>query len=49
MLFEAGRALFVKNSKIIIFKENKQVFDGKSCTLTHFVAIEEHTANKVTL
>ena len=30
------------------FKENKQGFDGKSRTLTHFVAFEEHMANKAT-
>ena len=29
-----------------IFEENKQGFDGKSCTLTHFVAFEEHIADK---
>ena len=25
-----------------IFEENKQGFDGKSWTLTHFIAFEEH-------
>ena len=28
------------------FEENKQGFDGKSPTLTHFIAFEEHMADK---
>ena len=43
-LFEAGRALFMKNWKM--FEENKQGLDGQSCTSTHFVAFEEHVADK---
>ena len=43
-LLEAGRALFMKR-----LKENKQGFTGKSRTLTHFVAFEEHMANKAIL
>ena len=31
-----------------IFEENAYGFDGKSRTLTHFVAFEEHMANKAT-
>ena len=30
-----------------IFEENKQGFDSKSRTLTHFVAFEEYMVNKV--
>ena len=29
-----------------MFDENKQCFDGKSRTLTHFLALEEHMADK---
>ena len=29
-----------------IFEENKHGFDSQSCTLTHFVAFEEHMADK---
>ena len=29
-----------------MFEENKQGFDGKGCTLTNFVALEEHMADK---
>ena len=29
-----------------IFEENKQGFDGKSLTLTHFVGVEEHMSDK---
>ena len=43
-LFEADRALFMKNWKM--FEENKQGFDGQSCTSTHFVAFEEPIADK---
>ena len=32
-----------------IFDENEQDFDGKSRTLSHFVAIEEHIAEKAIL
>ena len=32
-----------------IFENNKQGFDGKSRTLTHFVAIEQHVAAKAIL
>ena len=32
-----------------IFEENKHCFDGKSCTLTHFVAFEEHMSEKAIL
>ena len=32
-----------------MFENNKQGFDGKSRTLTHFVAIEEHTTAKTIL
>ena len=41
-LFEAGRALFMKNWQ----EENKNGFDSKSRTLTHFVAFEERMADK---
>ena len=40
-LFESGGAVFIKNSRIYNFEENKQGFDGKSRTLTHFAALEE--------
>ena len=33
--------MFIKNSRIYNFEENKQGFDGKSRTLTHFAALEE--------
>ena len=33
--------MFIKNSKIYNFEENKQGFDGKSLTITHFAALEE--------
>ena len=32
-----------------MFENNKQGFDSKSGTLTHFVAIEEHMTAKTTL
>ena len=32
-----------------MFENNKQGFDGKSRTLTHFVAIEEHMTAKTIL
>ena len=41
-LFEAGRALFMKNWQ----EENKNGFDSKSRTLSHFVAFEERMADK---
>ena len=41
MLFESGGAVFIKNSKIYNFEENKQGFDGKSRPITHFAALEE--------
>ena len=41
-LFEAGGALFMKNWQ----EENKNGFDSKSRTLTHFVAFEERMADK---
>ena len=31
--------MFIKNSKIYNFEENKQGFDGKSRTITHFAAL----------
>ena len=40
MLFEAGGAVVIKNSKIY-FEENNHGFDDKSCTITHFVTFEE--------
>lgn len=33
--------MFIKNSRIYNFEENKQGFDGKSRTITHFAALEE--------
>lgn len=33
--------MFINNSKIYNFEENKMGFDGKSCTITHFAALEE--------
>ena len=33
--------MFIKNSKIYNFEENKQGFDGKRRTITHFAALEE--------
>ena len=45
MLFESGRAVFIKNSKIYLRKISMG-FGGKSHTLTHFVAFEEHIADK---
>ena len=50
-LFEAGRALFLKNwkkySRKTWFLILKHGFDGKGRTLTHLVAFEEHMADKV--
>ena len=42
MLSEAVVAVFIKDSNIIIYKETKQGFDGKSPTLTLFIAFEEY-------
>ena len=42
MLSEAGVAVFIKDSNMIIYKETKQGFDGKSPTLTLFIALEEY-------
>ena len=42
MLSEAGVAVFIKDSNMIIYKETKQGFDGKSPTLTIFIALEEY-------
>ena len=33
--------MFIKNSKIYNFEENKQGFDGKSRPITHFAGLEE--------
>ena len=41
MLSEAGVTVF-KDSNIIIYKETKQGFDGKSPILTLFIAFEEY-------
>ena len=40
-----GSVVFVKNSKIYS-RRIQQSFDGKSRTLTHFVAFEERMADK---
>ena len=40
MLSEAGGAVFIKDSNIILSKETKQGFDGKSPTLTLFIPFE---------
>ena len=42
MLSEAGVAVFIKNSNIIIYKKTKQGFDRKSPTLTLFIVFEEY-------
>ena len=42
MLSEAGVAVFIKESNIIIYKGTKQGFNGKSPTLTLFIALEEY-------
>ena len=42
MLSEAGVAVFIKDSNIILYNETKQGFDGKSPTLTLFIAFEEY-------
>ena len=43
---ESVSAVFIISRIQNIFEENKQGFGGKSHALTHFIAFEEHMADK---
>ena len=49
MLFEAGRAVFIKNLKIYEFKENKQGVRWKLYFNSFFITFAEHMVDKAIL
>ena len=49
MLSEAGVAVFIKDSNIILYNETKQGFDGKSPTLSPYMAVPPRASVEVVL